>query len=199
MIDPVYLIFAGFTGLAALLAAIAIHSPKATAIRATAVGVTACFVVLAYLGLNEILARPKFVGHEWFNAHAKQATVLGVSLDEGRAIYLWLRVDNSFEPRFYKLPWQQQNAEKLQTAIDRAIEEDAVVRIFNPFSRKSWTNEGAINLEIVRPPVPPLKHPPPPPRIYNPREHLTWSLLTGSHYRRTAFRPGEPMRVRIEP
>jgi len=171
MIEPLYFLFAGFTLLAALLAAIAIRAPRATAWRVGAVALTAAFVPFAYLGLNEILARPKSMSHEWFNASAKQAMVLGMSLDEGRAIYLWLRVDGATEPRYYRLPWQQRNAEKLQKAIDEANEEDDVgVRIDNPFSRHSWTSQGEINVELVRPPVPPMKPPTPPPRIFNPRD-----------------------------
>jgi len=170
MIEPLYLLFACATVLVALLAAIAIRAPRATPLRVAALAITTAFLPIAYLGLTEILARPKPMTHEWFNASAKQATVLGVSLDEGKAIYLWLRIDNSLEPRYYRLPWQQRNAEKLQKAVEEAAEEDVGVRIQNPFSRRSWTNQGEINVELVRPPVPPLKHPPPPPRIFNPRE-----------------------------
>ncbi len=170
MIEPFYLVFAAVTLLAAGLAAIAIHAPRATPVRAAAVAITAALVPLAYLGLNEILARPRPVTHEWFNAAAKHATVLGVSLDEGRAIYLWLRVDESLEPRYYRMPWRRKNAEKLQEALTRAAEEDIGVRIDNPFSRHSWSDQGEINIEFVRPAVPPMKNPPPPPRIFNPRE-----------------------------
>jgi len=171
MIEPVYVLFACATVLAALLSAIAIRAPRATQLRVAAVAITTAFIPFAYLGLTEILARPKPMTHEWFNATAKHAMVLGVSLDEGKAIYLWLRVDDSFEPRYYRLPWQQRNAEKLQKAIEEAAEEDDVgVRIDNPFARRSWSNQGEINIELVRPPVPPLKLPQPPPRIFNPRE-----------------------------
>lgn len=177
MIDPLYILFACATLLVALLAAIAIRAPRTTSLRVIAVAITMVFLPFAYLGLNEILARPKPMTHEWFNAAAKHAMVLGVSLDEGRAIYLWLRVDESLEPRYYRLPWQQRNAEKLQKAVEEAAEEELGVRIDNPFSRRSWTNQGEINVELVRPPLPPLKHPPPPPRIFNPREQRVRALL----------------------
>jgi len=170
MIDPLYLVFAAVTAVAGLLAAIAIRSPRATPLRVAAVALTAALLPLAYMGLNENLARPKPASHEWLKASAERATVLGVSLEEGKAIYLWLRLDGSLEPRYYRMPWQPKNAQKLQSAVQQAIDEDGIVRLFNPFSRDSWTNQGEINLEIVRPPVPPLKHPQPPPRIFNPRE-----------------------------
>ena len=177
MIDPLYLLFACATVLVALLAAIAIRAPRATLLRVAALAITTAFLPFAYLGLTEILARPKPMTHEWFNSSAKQAMVLGVSLDEGKAIYLWLRVDNSLEPRYYRLPWQKRNAEKLQKAVDEAAEEDVGVRIQNPFSQRSWTNQGEINVELIRPPVPPMKHPPPPPRIFNPRQQRTRAAL----------------------
>ncbi|MDH3287316.1 MAG: hypothetical protein OEP48_06285 [Betaproteobacteria bacterium] len=170
MIEPLYFIFACFTALAALLAAIAIRAPRATPVRAAAIAITAAFIPFAYLGLNEILARPKPMTHEWFNASAKYAMVLGVSLEEGKAIYLWLRVDGSLEPRYYRLPWQQRNAEKLQKAIERAVEEGLGVRVENPFSKPAWTDQGEINIDLVHPPEPPMKHPSPPPQIFNPRE-----------------------------
>jgi len=170
MIDPLYLIFAAVTAVAGVLAAIAIRSPRATPLRIAAVALTAALLPLAYLGLNENLARPKPASHEWFKAHADQATVLGVSLEEGKAIYLWLRLDGSPEPRYYRMPWQVRNAQKLQSAVEQAIDEDGIVRLFNPFAKDSWTNQGEINVEIVRPRVPPLKHPLPRPRIFNPRE-----------------------------
>jgi hypothetical protein len=170
MIEPLYLIFACFTALAALLAAIAIRTPRATPVRAAAIAVTAAFIPFAYLGLNEILARPKPMTHEWFRAAAEHAMVLGVSLEEGKAIYLWLRVDDTMEPRYYRFPWQQRNAEKLQKAITRAVEEGLGVRVENPFSKDSWTSQGEINIDLVRPPGPPMKSPPPAPQIFNPRE-----------------------------
>ncbi|MFQ6021429.1 MAG: hypothetical protein ACE5NW_01800 [Acidiferrobacterales bacterium] len=169
--DTLILLFAASIGVAALLAALAIWAPRATLLRATAVALTALFIPLAYLGLTEILSQPKPMEHEWFKRHVDEATVLGVSLDEGKAIYLWLRLDRSLEPRYYKLPWRTRLAEKLQNLIDEAIEENAMVKIKNPFSRKSFDDLGDLNVEIILPPPPPQKLPPPPPRLFNPREH----------------------------
>lgn len=169
MIEPIYLLFAAVTALTGALAAIAIRAPRATLPRVAAVVLTAIALPLGYLALNEILSLPKPAGHEWFEAQAGKATVLGVSLEEGKAIYLWLRLDGSAEPRYYRMPWHVKNAQKLQSAVDRAIEENGVVRMLNPFSRKSWTDQGEINLEVILPPRPPLKHPQPPPQIFNPR------------------------------
>ena len=110
---------------------------------------------------------------EWFKRQVDEATLLGVSVREGHAIYLWLRLDDSLEPRYYVLPWQQQLAEKLQNLIDEAIRDGASVTIANPFSRKSFDDLGSMNMRIIRPPQPPLKPPSPPPQFFNPRERST--------------------------
>lgn len=157
-------------GVAAALAAIAVWTPRKTPVRAVAVFIAALFVPVAYLSMHDLLSRPKPMEHEWFKRHVDEAVILGVSLDEGKAIYLWLRLDDSLEPSFYRLPWQTQLAEKLQNLIDEAIQANAVVTIKNPFSKRAFDDLGDLNVHIVPPPVPPLKKPPPPAQIFNPRE-----------------------------
>jgi hypothetical protein len=168
-------IFVGLLGVVASLAVIAIWTPRATLVRASAVALTALFVPLAYLGLNEALSHPKPVAHEWFKRDVAEATVLGVSVDEGKAIYLWLRLDQSPEPRSYVLPWHTQLAAELQKLLEDASEEDATVRIANPFTfgRKSFEDLGKLNPRIVPPPSAPGKKRPPPAQFFNPRERST--------------------------
>ena len=164
------LLFAALVGIGALLATIAIWAPRAPFIRSAAVVVTAVFIPLSYLGLNELLSKPKPMAHEWFERNAGEATVLGVSLNEGKAIYLWLRLDSSLEPRYYVLPWETKFAEQLQELVEEAIEQGAMVRMVNPFSRKSFQDLGDLNLQVVPPEILPHKPPPHPPQIFNPRE-----------------------------
>ena len=171
--NDVFVVFGAVLGIAALLASIAIWSPRRTPVRTLAVILTALFVPIGYLGITELLSQPKPMQHEWFKRHVDEATLLGVSLDEGRSIYLWLRLDDSLEPRYYVLPWQQQLAEKLQNLVDEAIRDGAAITISNPFSRKSFDDLGSMNMRIVRPPQPPMKPPSPPPQIFNPRERAT--------------------------
>jgi hypothetical protein len=172
-LETLTIFFSLLVGVAAALATIAVWSPRKTPVRAAAVVVTALFVPLAYLGVQDLLSKPKPMKHEWFKRHVDEAVVLGVSLDENKAIYLWLRLDDSLEPRFYVMPWRTQLAEKLQNLIDEAIEEKAIVTIKNPFLARSFDNLGDLNVKIVPPAAPPLKKPPPPAQIFNPRErHL---------------------------
>ena len=112
------------------------------------------------------------MGYEMYADEVGEAEVLGVSLDEGQAIYMWVRLDDAIEPRYYVLPWRQKLAEKLQTLIDDAIQEDGNVMIINPFSRQFYTDPGDLNMEVVLPEIPPQKPPPPPARIFNPRDML---------------------------
>lgn len=171
--NTLILIFTALLGVAGLLASIAVWSRRSTPVRATAVLLTAFFVPLAYLTLSEMLSQPKPMHHEWFKRHVDEATLLGVSVREGEAIYLWLRLDDSLEPRYYVLPWQRQLAEKLQNLIDEAIRENATVTIKNPFAKKSFDDLGNMSISIIRPPVPPQKPPPPPAQFFNPRERRT--------------------------
>ncbi len=168
--ETLIIFFSLLVGVATALAAIAVWTPRRTAIRAVAVVVAAIFVPVAYLSMNDLLSKPKPMEHEWFKRHVDEAVILGVSLDEGKAIYLWLRLDDSLQPRFYTLPWRTQLAEKLQNLIDEAIQANALVTIKNPFSKKAFENLGDLNVHIVPPPAPPIKKPPPPAQIFNPRE-----------------------------
>lgn len=171
--EDLFLVFITLLAVIALLASIAIWSHRRTHVRAVAVVLTALFIPIGYLGVTQLLSQPKPMHHEWFKRHVDEATLLGVSVREGEAIYLWLRLDDSLEPRYYVLPWQQQLAEKLQNIIDEAIRDGASVTISNPFSRNSFDDLGSMNMQIIRPPQPPLKPPSPPPQIFNPREHST--------------------------
>src|SRR5262245_47376930 len=77
----------------------------------------ALFVVLLamlYVGSAEVLSRPKPLRLEWRNI--EQAKVVGASMREGEAIYLWLQVPGADEPRAYQLPWSTEAAQQLQQA-----------------------------------------------------------------------------------
>ena len=118
---PLFYLFIASLFLAALLAAIAIWAPRITRVRAAALGLAVLFIPIGYIQAVELLSRPKPMSFEWFNRDVALAQVLGASFDEGRAIYLWLRVEHEIEPRYYVLPWRQEAAQKLEDLIDNAI------------------------------------------------------------------------------
>src|SRR5262245_51642132 len=71
-------------------------------------------VAIVYVGSAELLGRPKPLRLEWRDA--QHAQVLGSSMRENDAIYLWVQFDDDSEPRAYRLPWSMEAAQQLQTA-----------------------------------------------------------------------------------
>ena len=162
-------IFAASLAVAAALAALAIWAPRPARIRVLAVAVTALFVPVSYASFAEMLSKPKPMSFEWYERATRKAVLLGVSLHENEAIYVWLRPKGSPAPRYYVIPWNLRLAEKLQKASGEAARGNSTVVLENPFQRRSPKEWGDLNVEIVPPPLPPAKHPPPTPRFFNPR------------------------------
>ena len=168
--DILFYALVGATGIAAALASIAIWAPRPTRVRVLAFVIPALFIPVMYVQLIEVLSRPKPMSFEWYERATRKAVVLGVSLHEKESIYLWLRPAGSFEPRYYVVPWNLKLAEKLQDAVRRAARGNSTIVLEDPFSRRSLEEWGNLNVDIIPPPVPPMKKPPLPPRIFNPRE-----------------------------
>jgi hypothetical protein len=168
--DILFYLFAAVAIVTAIQAAIAIWTPRVAWVRMSAVIITALMMPLAYMSFTLLMSKPKPISLEWYERNAPRATVLGVSLDEGRAIYLWLMLDGETEPRAYVMPWQQQNAEQLEDTLNAVVQQRAGLVLKKPFTRRSEMESKSLSLEIVPPPSMPLKRPPPPPRIFNPRQ-----------------------------
>lgn len=166
---PLFYLFITALFLAALLTAIAIWAPRIARVRAAALAIAALLIPVGYLQAIELLSRPKPIRYEWFRRDIDLAQLLGVSFDEGRAIYLWLRVEHEIEPRYYVLPWRQETAQKLEDIIDNAIRHNTTVILKNPFIKKNLEELGDLNAHIVPPKRPPPKKPPIPPQVFNPR------------------------------
>ena len=110
--DILFYVFAAATGIAAALASLAIWAPRPTRVRVLALVITTLFIPVIYVEMIEMLSKPKLMSFEWFERNTDKAVLLGTSLDEGNAIYVWLRLDGSFVPRSYKIPWNLKLAEK---------------------------------------------------------------------------------------
>jgi hypothetical protein len=170
-VENLIYMFAATVGLFALLATIAIWSPKHTRVRVVALVAAVLMLPLGYIELIELLSRPKPMSFEWFNRDTKEATILAVSFEEGASIYLWLQLGDAPKPRYYALPWRQDLAERLEEAVDDAITRGSTVVITTPFSPKSLEELGNLNIEIIPPPVPPTKTPPfEKPQVLDPRK-----------------------------
>jgi hypothetical protein len=132
MIELTYL-FGAAALLAGALASISVWAPRRLAVKLLALGGTALFLPMAYAGFSQLLALPKPVGLEWWQANAEEATVLAASLREDEAIYLWLQLKDVPEPRAYALPWHRDLAEQLQAAQREAEESQTQVQMRLPF------------------------------------------------------------------
>lgn len=118
---------------AAILANIGIWSPRNGWLKISAIAVTGFLLPLAFGSISELLSRPKPVSLEWARRAMPEARMIGASLQEGRAIYIWLQTHESPEPRAYVLPWSKQTAKQLQQAERSAKSSKSGVKIRNPF------------------------------------------------------------------
>jgi uncharacterized SAM-binding protein YcdF (DUF218 family) len=83
--------------------------------RTASATVFVLLIALVYGGSIELLGRPKPVRLEWRDM--EKAQVLGASMREDQAIYLWLQFDGAPEPKVYTLPWSLETAQNLQNAM----------------------------------------------------------------------------------
>lgn len=167
--DIIYYVFAAATAVAAILCSIAIWAPRHARVRFLALAVMTLFLPVVYIQFTGLLSRPKPIGFALFERTVDKAEVLSVSFDEGKAIYVWLRLDGMIEPRFYSLPWRQKMAEDLEDGMLQASKNRSGLIMLNPFSKTDPEERGSTALKIIPPKMPPMKKPYIPPRIYNPR------------------------------
>ena len=114
-----------------ILAVIAVWSRKRLAVRVGAVAALLALVVMNYSALVNLLGRPQPVEHDSLESFEGEAIVLATSIDEGLAIYLWLRHPNIRQPRYYRLPWDQEAAIALKKALDQSMRNNSTV-MMNP-------------------------------------------------------------------
>ncbi len=125
--------YAVFVVLAAVLALIAIWSRRRLVFRAGSVALLALTAAVAYGAFNDLLSRPKPAALEFRGAGIEEAEVIGAALREGRGIYLWLRLPDVIEPRYYVLPWNLPLAEELQKVMREAKRNRAGMAMRLPF------------------------------------------------------------------
>jgi len=163
-------VFAATIAVAAALASLAIWAPRLPWVRISAVVAATLLIPISYIQFVEFLSRPKPQSMEWLERDTDAAEILAVSLAEGEAIYMWLRLSGELEPRYYKFPWDLNTAEQLEEDMETAAAKHGKLVLRNPFENRRQSEAGDLNVEIVPPPLPPTKAPPSMPRFYNPRE-----------------------------
>ena len=100
--------------------------------RATSTTVFLVLIAVVYGGSIELLSRPKPLRLELWQ-QADKAKVLGASMREGEAIYVWLQFPGVDEPRAYILPWDMKMAQQLQNAMQEGQANGADVNMSKPF------------------------------------------------------------------
>lgn len=167
--DIIFYLFVLTAVLVVVLAGIAIWAPRKLAVRSTAVVCALLVLPLAYGVFSGLLSKPKPQSFAWFEAGTEKAELLGASFAEGKAIYLWLRLEGVSEPRYYVLPWRKKAAEQLEDTINATTNSRASILIFKPFDNQRFSDLGELNIKVLPPPAAPGKMPRFPPRIFNPR------------------------------
>jgi hypothetical protein len=99
--------------------------------RATSATIFLVLIGLVYGGSIELLSRPKPLRLEW--RAATEAKVIGATMREGEAIYVWLEVPGADMPRAYALPWDMQMAQQLQNAMQEGQAKGTDVQMSLPF------------------------------------------------------------------
>ncbi len=98
--------------------------------RALSVGIFVMLIAVVYIGASELLGRPKPLALEWRDV--AKAQVLSAVPVENEAIYVWLTMPGSPEPRAYVLPWSQSAAQQLQDAMGKAEADGTAVEMAMP-------------------------------------------------------------------
>lgn len=160
-------LFAIFTLLLAALATVSIWAPRRLAVKLAALGLAIACMPTAYAAMMGLLSMPKPVSFEWWLTRADDATVLGSSIKEDQAIYLWLQLDSADEPRAYVLPWSRRMAEELQQAARQAEEGQSDLRMRLPFEPSLDDREPRF-YALPQPALPPKDLADPPPQIFQP-------------------------------
>lgn len=130
--DSLVFLYAAIVLLVAALAWIAVRSTGQQPKRLGAMALTLALMVTGYAGLLELLGRPKPIELAWGPALSDEVEVVASALREGEAIYLWLRRDDTPEPRSYRLPWSLEQAKRLQQAQRQAEADGTGVRMRRP-------------------------------------------------------------------
>ena len=166
MNDLIYL-FAGAIAIASILTSISIWAPRKVVVRMTAFCVAVLFVPLSYASFAMLLSKPKPVSLEWIRASTEEASVLGSSVREGEAIYVWLQMPNLSEPRAYMLPWSLDLAKQLQEARRKAEEQGTGLGMRLPFEH-SWDKQEPKFYPLPQPALPPKEMPGAPMQLQHP-------------------------------
>lgn len=145
-----------------VLALLAIWSRRRLVVRLAAVGMLLILMLTNYSALLDLLGKPLPFRYAGVEELTGDAIVLAASIDEGIAIYLWLRVPDQRQPRYYRIAWNHDAALSLKKALDRSYRDNSTV-MMNPNFETSLEVGKEPLFYILPPERLPLK---PPPEVY---------------------------------
>ena len=143
------------TALAAVLASIAIWSPRSLPLKVAALLCATGLLPVTYASLNDILSRPKPMQLESVHKDVEQVQVLSSIMKENDAIYVWLQLPEVDEPRSYRLPWSDETAKELHKAQQEAEQSGTEVKMNKPFEKTVDSQDPVFY--AAPPPAPPAK------------------------------------------
>ena len=131
--DILNILYVTITSLAVLLISITIWSRRPFKWRVSAFFIGVGLVTILYVAILELLSRPKPAHMELFHKDVPEVVLLHASWEEEVALYILVEIPGVEEPRLYILPWNREEAERFQQAMEEGEDKNEEVRIGNPF------------------------------------------------------------------
>lgn len=72
---------------------------------------------ISFVSFNTLLSLPKTTSMEWVYRNIEEAEIIYGDIQRGEALYLWIRIPDVEEPRYYVMDWDEELAKKLQEAL----------------------------------------------------------------------------------
>jgi hypothetical protein len=142
--------------------------------RAVVVSFLGVLLGALFFGYSDMLGRPKSTRLEILH-QSQEAQVLGSYVAEGKAVYVWLKLPDVAEPRYYAFAWDKKLAQALQDATEENTRQHgAGVAMKLPFER-GWDVEEPKVYPLPQPKLPDKANEPPPSRLYQAPEQRSGS------------------------
>jgi len=145
--------FSVATTMAGILAAITIWAPRSRVLKTVALTCVCVFLPAAYASLEDMLSRPRHLTSEQLQSLGEEASVLASQLVEDEAIYLWLSLQSADQPRYFRLPWNDELARQLHEASRDAEGQGTDVKI-SKMLENSTEHREPIFYAAAPPPLP---------------------------------------------
>lgn len=117
MISTVTLLVAPLTLILLLLSIYALTTATGFFNRMMIIVLLLAGMGVSFISFNHLLSLPKPTSMEWVFKHIEEIEILYAVIQRNEAIYLWMNVPDTKEPRYYVLEWNDEQAKQLQKAM----------------------------------------------------------------------------------